>query len=1415
MSDTESIEFINANSAAPSLTQKTASELNVFVGNEPARWRTHLPLQQRVQYRAIYRGIDVVYHGEAQQLEYDFEVAPGADASQILLGFPRGARLDVNAVGDLAISTGGSTVLQHLPRAYQGSRMVAAHYAIDRRHRQVRIVLGRYDRTRGLTIDPVLAYGALAAGAGQAIAADAEGNAYILGNAPAVAPGSPAFFVSGSGGYHLLLLKVDPTGAQLLYAVILGGTASEFPGGVAVDRDGAAYLTGDTRSVDFPVTSQAFQSSLPCVGSEDLGPNSAFVTKISADGSSIVYSTYLGGSGYSQGNAIAVDEHGNAFVAGFTSPPDFPLTTVAYLSAFGIYPPENGNAYTPGFISGGFVTKLNTTGSAPVYSTLVETNPMSITVDDSGAVYVAGSPLAYLPPLTLAVGDRNSGGTIVAKINPSGSAADFTVFLGCMMEALEPLGIVALDSKRNVVVAGTTTCGSFPGSSSGFQPQHASGSNLDQGAYDGLIVKIAADGSALLTATFLGGGKLDEISGIKVASDDSVLVTGGTSSRDFPVTPDALQPTYGGGDIPQVAYRAGDGFFSHLSPNLDQMLYSTYLGGSGADVILALSLDLANNAYLVGTYGSLNSPRTANTFSFSGPGSLWALKISNDASLPPALLSASPSSTTVGSNDLPIQLIGSNFASNAELLMNGSPRPTAVDSASQLEATLPAADLASTRPLELRVLNPNSGASNALIFPVNAADGSNPNPRITTLLPSSVTAGSGAQNILVRGSGFLASSVVSINGNARTTVANSDTEISVLLTADDLSSPATLSFTAANPGPGGGMSNPAHFQVLGLTTTLPALSDVTPSLFFAGTSDTKVTISGSGFTRSTVARWNGVDHPISFDSSGHPTFIASAADLAGAGTAEVTVYNPANGLESNPLPIWVALKISGNDMVYSAGTHRSYISISNSSSDSSAGNSATNSIALVNPGTGSIEATVSMDLTPSRLAVSSDGGYLFVYLMPGRGLRRYRLLSAEPWLTEPLNLPVSGVWDLAPVPGHPKAIAVAYTSPTFAAQVAIFDDAVARPSMVQVSFTGSLLFSEDGQTLYVAAGFSSLAVTTISVTDGGLGTPVTRGQTNNNGQPPLRYLRGRFYSSSGNVFDAATLALVGRLPASSNAPLLVTPQSVILLTGSQYYCALDAFDPMTLASLWETHVNAGCQSDSSPFSAPVDIGGRIAFRTNGLYLVQEPAPAPSYSISTLEPTFTRTFELGTSGTPDNQLVALCGQNVVQATAMLSSAAPNSFSLAFSQGLSTPGAFVFAPISGTIEVGEYTGTVSILLSNSTNPPLVVPYDISVVNPYPLQASIDSLTFNYQIGGLVPSSQSFALAKKGKTAAVNLQAGSQNWLSVSYSGIGAPETITVSVNPIGLSAATYKTTLVFGYYSPYNSTVQIPVTLQVQP
>ncbi len=298
--------------------EELTGKSNYFIGNDPSAWRTNVSRYAKVEYHGIYPGIDVVYYGQQQQLEYDFLVAPGANPAAIRLDFQGAQSLRMEANGDLLLRTASGEVRQHKPVAYQiyhgQRRAVEVAYGLDKQ--QVRFRLGAYDRSQPLVIDPVLVYstylGGTASETGRAIAVDKDGNAYIVGETFSNDfPGASTIQPTRGVRLEAFVLKLNATGSQTLYATWLGGNGDDQARSVVVDAEGNAYVAGTTVSENFPTTAGALQRTKGADGD-------GFVVKLNPTGSALSYATFLGGNAGETAFDLAVDGNGNAYVAGST-----------------------------------------------------------------------------------------------------------------------------------------------------------------------------------------------------------------------------------------------------------------------------------------------------------------------------------------------------------------------------------------------------------------------------------------------------------------------------------------------------------------------------------------------------------------------------------------------------------------------------------------------------------------------------------------------------------------------------------------------------------------------------------------------------------------------------------------------------------------------------------------------------------------------------------------------------------------------------------------------------------------------------------------------------------------------------------------------------------------------------------------
>ena len=603
------LKLVGADPSAPVMGEgELPGQSNYFLGKDPRAWHTHIPTYAKVRYRSLYPGVDLVYYGHQGQLENDFELAPGVDPSRISLQVEGADGMKVDAAGDLVLEAGGGDVRLRQPLAYQpsggGKRWVTARYVLHSGNRVGWEVKG-YDRRRPLIIDPVLNYSTYLGGKGGdvafGIAVDSSGDAYLAGSTNSTDfPTKNGKQTSSSGSGDAFVAKLNSSGSALVYSTYLGGSGADLAMAIAVSA-GDAFVTGSTTSEDFPTA--------PAVSSTSTGPfqavyggnTDAFVTQLNSTGDGLVYSSYLGGSGADFGQGVAVDASGNAYVTGSTQSANFPT----------VNPLQAGS----GGSSDVFVAKVNFPGTALLYSTFLGgTKPdigMSIKVDSSGNAYITGYTFSSNFPTLNPLQGSNAGNVnaIVAEVDAAGSALVFSTYLGGSTDD-RGLGI-ALDASGNIYVTGVSQSTDFPTTPNALQISN-------RGQSDAFVSKLNSTGSTLTYSTLLGGSGADQGNAIAVDSSGDAFVTGFTQSSDFP-TANAVQGVMGiSGGSTCGSTACFDAFVSKLNPSGTALVYSTYLGGNGADFGQGIALDSSGNAYVAGSTLSANFPVLSNFSDVAG-----------------------------------------------------------------------------------------------------------------------------------------------------------------------------------------------------------------------------------------------------------------------------------------------------------------------------------------------------------------------------------------------------------------------------------------------------------------------------------------------------------------------------------------------------------------------------------------------------------------------------------------------------------------------------------------------------------------------------------------------------------------------------------------------------------------------------
>ena len=643
--------------------------VNYFIGKDPTRWRRNVPTYARVRYKNVYPGIDLVYYGSSRQLEYDFEVSAVANPNLIQFEIKGADRLQLDGNGDIVLTLSGGELHFQRPVVYQESNglrlAVDGEYVVkDATHIGFR--LAHYDPRKPLVIDPVLVYSAYLGGSGNdephGIAIDGAGSVYVAGDTdssdfPGTSAGSLDF-----GLPHAFVAKLDTTGSHLVYADYVGGDCGDWGAALAVDSANEVYLTGNTCSDDFP-TVNPYQPS-------QTGSRNGFVSKISVDGSQLLYSTYLGGNSWDAPTSIALDSAGDMLVAGMTSSTNFPVAN-AFQSTMSA---NQGGVYG----NYGFLTELNPHGSLPVYSTYFGGSSMVIqscangpcwfppfsritglAVDASGNAYVTGYTNAYDFPVTPGaynVRDTTQNNTLVGfvgKFDASGGL-DYSTYLYGNGGAQTDIEAITVDSSGSAYVTGATTSdGTFPITST---------SICDPGVF-GLacsytfVTKLDPTGSSLLYSTFLGPNNNASPQAIAIDGNNDAYILGMTWGCNSFAMVNGIESC---GDL-----STSDLLLVEIDPTAATELLATFLGGAENDEYPAgVGVDPAGNIFVGGETFSGDFPTTQGAFqgTLNGVSNAFLLKIAPDSA---PSVSASPFLLQYAS-----QQIGSRSPAATALLRN-------------------------------------------------------------------------------------------------------------------------------------------------------------------------------------------------------------------------------------------------------------------------------------------------------------------------------------------------------------------------------------------------------------------------------------------------------------------------------------------------------------------------------------------------------------------------------------------------------------------------------------------------------------------------------------------------------------------------------------------------------------------------
>lgn len=875
---TVKLDFLGARKdVKPEGREKTGAVISYFRG-KPEEWKTGLPAYSRIIYRDLWPGIDLAYKGDMDKLKYEFIVHPGANPSKIRLAYRGVERVALTEEGRLEVKTPVGGFEDDVPVAYQendGKRTgVPVTYSLEgvaesqssvavsgsgitsesgpeSRAHIYGFEVGEYDRSQILVIDPaVLVYcgyiGGVNEDGGHAIAVDGSGNVYITGRASSDASTFPITVgpdLTPNTGTDAFVAKVDASGVNLVYCGYLGSASPWDDGGIAVDASGNAYVTGFTSSN---------QSSFPVKIGPDLTHNGgidAFVAKVNASGTELVYCGYIGGTGDDTCQGIAVDNSGHAYVSGNT------------YSAQATFPVKVGPDLTYNGDMDAFVARVNASGTELDYCGYIGGSggelASGIAIDSAGSIYVSGHTSSSAATFPVKVGPSliYTGGGYVAKVASSG-----TELVYCGYIAGTWWTNIAVDSSGSAYVTG---------SANSDLPVLVGPDLTFNGGDDAFVAKVDPSGAALLYCGYIGGSDYDAGSDIAVDNSGNAYVVGGTASiqASFPVVngPDL---THNGGN---------DGFIAKVDPSGTALIDCGYIGGSDNDGCGGIAVDDQGNAYVVG--GTVSTEATfpiigGPDLTYNGGGDAFVAKVS---SVPgPPITSLLPDSADAGDPGFLLSVIGSEFVDGAVVRWDGSARPTTFVSEFEVDAAIDDLDLVAGKTVQVTVRNPNGGISNALPFTIN-----NPLPSLTSISPTHVTGGGAAFTLTVQGSNFVPNSVVRWNGSARTTTYVSSTELQAAILSSDLATGGEVDVTVLNPAPSGGVTSAIAIQVSSFTlNATPTSATVT-----AGQTAT--------YTIQLTPQFGSFDSVVTFNCAGFPhrctPSFSPATATPGAGSVTTTL----------------------------------------------------------------------------------------------------------------------------------------------------------------------------------------------------------------------------------------------------------------------------------------------------------------------------------------------------------------------------------------------------------------------------------------------------------------------------------------------------------------------------------------------
>lgn len=605
---------------------RLSGDFNYFIGNDSSKWASSCHRYAEARAENPYPGMSLRYYFDEGSPRYDLVVKPGADPSQVSFKVEGAQGIRVREDGNLELKTPYGTILEKGLTAYQevsGQRTQVPCRMIADGNR-VHFDARQYDPSKPLIIDPLVFSTFLGTGDDWigALSIDASGDLVVAGetgssNFPTTTGAYQRKNRGSPNGGNAFVSKLSRDATKLLASTLIGGSNVDSAVGLASDPAGDLVIAGDTNSANFPVTSSAFQKVLH----GEAGTSNVFISRISSDGTELLASSYIGGSGADALTCLCLDSSGDPLVAGSTYSSDYPVSEGAYQKV------NNGTANQ---VSNGFVSKLNHDESQLMWSTydgtpgtltsevitfgsLGEENVTygytgdqvnAVAVDSEGHAIVAGD---YGDVVAFVTTFSPDGSTVVSSTTLAGSGCyvDNTLSEDSWVLYGDAALALTIDNEGNLIVGGAACSADFPTTAGAFQTTNG---EFGAGASTGFVCKLSNDETKLLASTFLGGSDLtgDAVYSLSVDANNSLWVTGSSFSSNFPVTYDAFQNQNLNPTLP-----VSNVFVSGLASNETKLLYSTYLGGYD----MSLGISVNKSGYPVVAGWSLGSfPATPGAF---------------------------------------------------------------------------------------------------------------------------------------------------------------------------------------------------------------------------------------------------------------------------------------------------------------------------------------------------------------------------------------------------------------------------------------------------------------------------------------------------------------------------------------------------------------------------------------------------------------------------------------------------------------------------------------------------------------------------------------------------------------------------------------------------------------------------------